>query len=124
MRSHLCVQVDRDSARLSGDVENELFDLFVNLGANDAQLEYPTLYASGRLGWTTPHLDDAVAWSANPPAGGLRMGALLDAIVEHVPPPCGGDAAAADAPFAMAINNIGTDNFLGALTTGMSGVQK
>lgn len=43
-------KVDRDSARLSGEVENELFDLFVQLGANDDQMEYPTLYASGKQG--------------------------------------------------------------------------
>ncbi|KAG5176697.1 MBipA, mitochondrial GTPase [Tribonema minus] len=108
-------KVDRDSARLSGDVENELFDLFVNLGADDAQLEYPTLYASGRAGWATTHLDNAVVWSKAPPPA-LRMEALLDAILEHVPPPCG--AAALEEPFALAVNNIGADNFLGPLTTG------
>ena len=43
-------QVDRDSARLSGEVENEIFDLFVQLGADDDQMEYSTLYASGKQG--------------------------------------------------------------------------
>lgn len=43
-------KVDRPSARLSGEVENELFDLFVQLGADDDQMDYPTLYASGKLG--------------------------------------------------------------------------
>lgn len=44
-------KVDRPSARLSGEVENELFDLFVQLGAEDEQMDYPTLYASGKLGY-------------------------------------------------------------------------
>lgn len=43
-------KVDRESARLSGEVENELFDLFVQLGADDEQMEYSTLYASGKQG--------------------------------------------------------------------------
>ena len=45
-------KVDRASARL-GEVENEIFDLFVHLDANDEQLEYPVVYASGRAGWAT-----------------------------------------------------------------------
>ena len=69
--------MDRDTARLNGDVENELFDLFVNLGASDRQLEYATLYASGRAGWATHSLEQAIQWSNSPPEG-LHMGTLLD----------------------------------------------
>jgi len=43
-------KVDRDSARVE-DVENEIFDLFCQLEANDEQLEYPLIYASARNGW-------------------------------------------------------------------------
>ena len=43
-------KVDRDSARVQ-DVENEIFDLFCLLEANDEQLEYPIIYASARNGW-------------------------------------------------------------------------
>ena len=43
-------KVDRDSARVQ-DVENEIFDLFCQLEANDEQLEYPIIYASARNGW-------------------------------------------------------------------------
>lgn len=43
-------KVDRDSARVE-DVENEIFDLFCSLEANDDQLEYPIIYASARNGW-------------------------------------------------------------------------
>lgn len=43
-------KVDRESARLSGELDNEIFDLFVQLGADDDQMEYPTLYASGKQG--------------------------------------------------------------------------
>eukprot|EP00953_Heterococcus_sp_UTEX-ZZ885_P025337 13770-Heterococcus_DN1.PRE.3 len=109
-------KVDRESARMNGEVENELFDLFVNLGATDSQLDYPTLYASGRVGWATPSVEQALAWSASPPTG-LNMGALLDTVVDYIPPPC--SSAALEEPLAIAINNIGTDTFLGALTTGI-----
>jgi GTP-binding protein len=101
---------------MNGEVENELFDLFVNLGATDSQLDYPTLYASGRVGWATPSVEQALAWSASPPTG-LNMGALLDTVVDYIPPPC--SSAALEEPLAIAINNIGTDTFLGALTTGI-----
>jgi hypothetical protein len=44
--------VDRSSSRLE-EVENEILDLMVNLGADDEQLEYPTLYASAKEGEST-----------------------------------------------------------------------
>ncbi|CAN0406184.1 unnamed protein product, partial [Discosporangium mesarthrocarpum] len=49
-------KVDRPSARLSGEVENELFDLFVQLGADDEQMDYPTLYASAKDGCVLCHM--------------------------------------------------------------------
>jgi GTP-binding protein len=107
-------KVDRDSARLDGEVENEVWDLFVSLGATDEQLEYPTIYASGRAGWATEDLDQALEWAKNPP--GLRMHALMDAIVNHIPPPCGVETLSR--PFSLAVNNIGSDTFLGPLVTG------
>ena len=43
-------KVDRDTARVD-EVENEIFDLFCSLDANDEQLDYPVIYASARNGW-------------------------------------------------------------------------
>jgi GTP-binding protein len=43
-------KVDRESNRL-GEIENEIFDLFCALEANDEQLDYPLIYASARNGW-------------------------------------------------------------------------
>ena len=43
-------KVDRDTARL-GEVENEIFDLFVSLDATDEQLDFPIIYASAKQGW-------------------------------------------------------------------------
>eukprot|EP00752_Nemacystus_decipiens_P013062 g11552.t1 len=113
-------KVDRDSARLSGEVENEIFDLFVQLGADDEQMEYSTLYASGKQGWATEDLDEAIEWCKTPPEPSMRF--LLDHITETVPAPY--DAGALSQPFAMAVNNIGSDQYLGRLATGkiVSGV--
>ncbi|CAM9836159.1 unnamed protein product [Pylaiella littoralis] len=113
-------KVDRDSARLSGEVENEIFDLFVQLGADDDQMEYSTLYASGKQGWATEDLDEAISWCKTPPEPSMRF--LLDHITETVRPPY--DASALSEPFAMAVNNIGSDKYLGRLATGkiVSGV--
>merc|ERR1719478_1005320 len=49
-------KVDRESSRVE-DVENEVFDLMVNLGATDEQLDYTTIYASGRDGWAQKSMD-------------------------------------------------------------------
>ena len=58
-------------------VLNEIFDLFVELGADDDQLEFPTLYASGRLGWT----------SRDPDIREGNVVPLLDEILESIKPP-------------------------------------
>src|SRR5690606_34654642 len=56
---------------------NEVFDLFANLGATDAQLDFPHLYASGRSGWADLTLDG--------PRQNLEP--LFDVIIAHVPAP-------------------------------------
>ncbi|CAM9784053.1 unnamed protein product, partial [Ectocarpus sp. 4 AP-2014] len=113
-------KVDRDSARLSGEVENEIFDLFVQLGADDDQMEYSTLYASAKQGWATDDLDQAISWCKTAPEPSMRF--LLDHIAETVRPPY--DESMLAEPFAMAVNNIGSDTYLGRLATGkiVSGV--
>lgn len=89
-------KVDRETSRLNGDVENELFDMFVALEANDEQLEFPVLYASAKNGWAVRDLDDADEPKDN-------MTALLDEIIKYVPAP----VADPTAPFAMAVTMIG-----------------
>jgi GTP-binding protein len=69
-------KVDRTDAR-PDDVVNEVFDLLVELGADDAALDFPIVYASAREGWATTNLEE--------PRADLRP--VLDAIVAHVPPP-------------------------------------
>src|ERR671921_635399 len=79
-------KIDRPDAR-PAEVLDEVFELFLNLEANDEQLDFPTLYASGRAGYAG--LSDDVR------SGDLTT--LFDAIVSHVPAP----DANPDGPFRM-----------------------
>ena len=85
---------------------NEVFDLFANLGADDEQLDFPILYASGRAGWAAAALED--------PRDDLAP--LFDLIVSHVPAPR--QAANADKPFRMLATTLEADPYLGRLLTG------
>jgi len=83
------MQVDRDSARTDGTVEEELFELFINLGATDEQADYTTIYASGKMGWATDCVTQAEKWRTNPP--GLDFAAYAPCPVAStthaIPPP-------------------------------------
>ncbi len=85
---------------------NEVFDLFALLGADEHQLDFPTLYASGRDGW-------AVADLAAPRE---NLGPLFDLILAHVPPPK--QVANIDAAFRMLATTLEADPYLGRLLTG------
>ncbi|NOD46205.1 MULTISPECIES: translational GTPase TypA [unclassified Ruegeria] len=85
---------------------DECFDLFANLGADDDQLDFPAMYASGRSGWADMELD------------GPRkdLSALFDLIVDHVPAPKQVDQK--DQPFRMLATTLGSDPFIGRILTG------
>jgi GTP-binding protein len=85
---------------------DECFDLFANLGADDKQLDFPHLYASGRSGWCDAELD------------GPRkdLNALFDLIVKHVPAPT--QVAKAAEPFKMLATTLSADPFIGRILTG------
>ncbi|AXI42419.1 translational GTPase TypA [Sulfitobacter sp. SK011] len=85
---------------------DECFDLFANLGADDDQLDFPSMYASGRNGWADMELD------------GPRkdLSALFDLIVEHVKAPK--QLVDIDKPFTMLATTLGADPFIGRMLTG------
>ena len=85
---------------------NEVFDLFAALDADDHQLDFPTMYASGRNGWCDAGLHG--------PRKDLH--ALFEMIVAHVPPPK--QVAKRDEPFAMLATTLGSDPFIGRILTG------
>jgi GTP-binding protein len=96
-------KVDRPDAR-PHDVHNEIFDIFAALDASEAQLDFPTIFASGRHGWATAELD----------APRKDLSALFELIVAHVPPP----SADPDAPFSMLATTLEYDPYLGRVLTG------
>ncbi len=98
-------KVDRDSAQ-PDEVVGEVFDLFGLLGANEDQLDFPYLYASGRDGWASDSLE----------APRESLAPLFDLIVQHVPPPAA--SANADQPFRMLATLLDSDPFLGRVLTG------
>jgi len=85
---------------------NEVFDLFANLGANDEQLDFPHLYASGRAGWADDSLDG--------PRKDLT--ALFELVVRHVPAPK--QLARQSEPFQMLATTLSADPFIGRILTG------
>ena len=82
------------------------FDLFANLGADDDQLDFPAMYASGRSGWADMEL--------NGPRKDLS--ALFDLIVDHVPAPK--QIEMKDEPFRMLATTLDSDPFIGRILTG------
>jgi len=74
-------KVDRPTARIE-EVENEVFDLFCSLDANDTQMEYTTLYASGKEGWAENAMPD---WTDETRT--KTMSPLLDTIIKDIPTP-------------------------------------
>jgi GTP-binding protein len=96
-------KVDRPDGR-PDEVVNEVFDLFAALDANDDQLDFPVLYASGRSGWCAKELTDPRE----------NLSPLLDLILAHVPEP----DVNKEAPFAMLATLLESDSFLGRILTG------
>ena len=86
------------------EVLDETFDLFVSLDANEDQLDFPVIYASGRSGWATKSIEDSKE-NLNP---------LLDLIIEHVKPAKFDKSK----PFAMLSTLLYADSFLGRCLVG------
>jgi GTP-binding protein len=105
-------KADRPAHRLSdGEVQNEVFDLFVNLDATDDQLDFPQFYASAKEGWAVAEVEDIE--DPEKRKAGQGMGLILDSIKAELPCP-----VTPERPFAMAVTMIGSDPFVGKLLTG------
>ncbi len=96
-------KIDRPMAR-PAEVIDEVLDLFIELDADDDQLEFPVVYASARDGYSS--LDPSVR------EGDMRP--LLDAILEHAPAPEGDP----DAPLQLLFSNVDYDDYLGRIGVG------
>ena len=96
-------KADKPDAR-ADEVLNEIFDLFVSLDANDEQLDFPVLYASGRNGWAVKDLNDERK----------DLTPLFELIQSYVPEPI----CEPDKPFSMLATTLEADKFIGRLLTG------
>lgn len=96
-------KIDRPDAR-PDDVLNEVYDLLLELNADESMLEVPVFYANGREGRCGVSLDDVQN----------NMHMLLDKIVEYIPAPEYDD----EEPFQMLVSDLSYSDFLGRLAVG------
>jgi GTP-binding protein len=96
-------KIDRKDAR-AYEVLDQVFELFLSLGATDEQLDFPTLYSVGTDGVAKHDLDDETT----------TLEPLFETIVNEVPPPPGD----AESPFQMLITTIDHNDYLGRLGIG------
>ena len=96
-------KIDRPRAHPDGAVD-KVFDLFVELGADDDQCDFTTLYASGLQGYTKENLEDE----------GVDMQPLFEAIIHHVPPPAGDIAK----PLQLQVTTLDYSDYLGRIVIG------
>jgi GTP-binding protein len=96
-------KIDRPDARIS-EVLNAVFDLFLELGATDDQMEFPVIFASGRDGIAS--LDQNVR--------GTDLVPLFEAVLKHVPPP----VTRPNDPLQMLVTSLDYNEFLGRLAVG------
>ena len=82
-------------------VVNEIFDLFVALGANDEQLEFPVVYAAAKNGYAKLALEDP----------NENMIPLFETIISHVPAPIGADSN----PLQLQVFTLDYDNYVGKI---------
>ncbi len=96
-------KVDRPMARPL-EVIDGVLDLFIELGADDDQIDFPVVYASGRDGYAM----------LSPDEQGTDLKPLFETIVNEIQPPCGEE----DAPLQLLISNIEYDDYLGRIGVG------
>jgi GTP-binding protein len=96
-------KIDRENSR-PHEVVNEVFDLLVQLGANDDALDFPVIYASARQGWAT---DDPEKKTNN-------MQIVFETIINEVPPP----KADLDAPLQMLVTSLEYSDYVGKIAVG------
>lgn len=113
-------KVDREMVREPGEVENDIFDIFVSMATSEEQLDYPTLYASGKQGFCARSLAEARS-----PDRPTNLMVLYETIRDHVPPPQPHtvDQAIADADekcrgFSMLVSQLDRLPALGPTVTG------
>ncbi|CAM5678442.1 MULTISPECIES: translational GTPase TypA [Streptomyces] len=103
----LCInKTDRPDARID-EVVNETYDLFLDLDADEEQIEFPIVYACGRDGIASLTKPD----NGTVPADSTSLEPFFSTILEHIPAPTYDE----DAPLQAHVTNLDADNFLGRI---------
>jgi GTP-binding protein len=96
-------KIDRPDARV-GQVIDEVLELFIDLGADDSQIEFPVVYASARDGFAKINLEDS----------SKDLKPLFDTITNHIPAPVGDS----EAPVQVLITTLDYDDYVGRIAIG------
>ena len=96
-------KMDRHDAR-PAEVLDEVYDLFIDLDADEDQIEFPVIYANAKAGTA----------SSEPAAPGRNLRPLLDAIADRIPPPRGDP----DAALQVVVANLDASDYLGRIAIG------
>ncbi|HNY49232.1 MAG TPA: translational GTPase TypA [Smithella sp.] len=96
-------KIDRSDARIE-EVINETYDLFIDLGAEENQIEFPILYTNAKIGISHKKLGD----------DSTDLSSLLQTIIEYMPPPTGNDE---DIPQFL-VTNLDYDPYVGQIAVG------
>ncbi|MDN5302743.1 MAG: GTP-binding protein, partial [Thermoanaerobacteraceae bacterium] len=96
-------KIDRPDARVK-QVEDEVLELFIELGADDSQIDFPVVYASAK--------DGIAKYSMDEPSDNLKP--LFDTIVNHIPAPTGDP----EAPVQVLITTLDYDDYVGRIAIG------
>ncbi|MFF7792351.1 translational GTPase TypA [Streptomyces sp. NPDC007991] len=103
----LCInKTDRPDARID-EVVNETYDLFLDLDADEEQIEFPIVYACGRDGIASLTKPD----NGTVPADSTSLEPFFSTILEHIPAPSYDESA----PLQAHVTNLDADNFLGRI---------
>ncbi|GAH81130.1 unnamed protein product, partial [marine sediment metagenome] len=97
-------KIDRPNAR-PAEVLNEIYDLFIELGANDDQIDFPVIYTSARSGvsgFSAEDLED-------------DLEPLFSTILEHIPAPL----VEYNAPLQLLVTNLNYDDYVGKIVVGL-----
>jgi GTP-binding protein len=101
----LCInKVDRPDARI-GEVLDEVYELFLDLDADESQIEFPIVYTNAKEGWASVDYD----WQN--PVEGTNLKPLFELLLEHVPAPHYED----DVPLQALVTNLDASSYVGRL---------
>lgn len=103
-------KIDRQDARPQ-EVLNEVYDLFIDLDANDKQIGFPVLYTNARAGIA---VKDLSAYQSNLSSSNLTLEPLFETIIHHIPPP----KADLTAPLQFLVANVDYSEYVGRIAIG------